>query len=117
MTVTVPAGMSAYLEITTAQGNSAADGIQCDAYDPANNIGSPEFVGASVALNHTQIIGAMPNGVGEQGTVRTPVLSPGTYTVGIVAWCQPPDAVNDPQATYFLSAASLQVTRVAVNIG
>jgi len=49
--------------------------------------------------------------------VRTPVLGPGTYTVGIVAWCQPPDAVNDPQATYFLSAASLQVTRVALNIG
>jgi hypothetical protein len=78
-------------------------------------------IGGINCNGQTQVVGAFPLLKNAAGTTIpfftgrnqpvTPVLSGGTYTLGLSAFCQPPDAVNDPSATYQTNG-DFVVTRV-----
>jgi hypothetical protein len=68
-----------------------------------------QFVSADPAVN----VGSANPVTMLSGGVVTPVLAPGTYTVGLAAICQPPDDQNNPGATFQING-TLEIEQVRV---
>jgi len=99
--LSVTVSKSRFLLITV----TGLGGISCSPSEP-------EFTSAFPVLENAS--GKVISLIGSDAqTPISPVLAPGTYTLGLSAQCAPPDDVNNPGATYQVGSGYLTAQSVA----